>query len=471
MPDAEQQNTIQPAQPRRYSLAIRRWLPLVAALVLVSALYVVDKSMKSSAVAGFAPEGASFVVAAADFGGLWRKLESTPTHQAILHQALRYPRNHLIAARRLTGIRWTPTRWSAWFGKHFVLASADGAIGVCLRPGILLRIALPLLKWSGKLEADDGVYRMGDVVLAWRDGFLIASSSPRYVRAATAQTAEVLKLSSEPHAIVLERRVDPTCRLTLRAADSLSLEGWVGVEITERQLPLTLAATWPEDPILEIAGSSAREVIAVVGSLVPDFPGLELVKQAFEELEDELPRGWARGQDEFSLAIVSVDTDEFLAVPEIVLAIRSEEDLPPMRTPREAIRYEWAGLSGWMRPWLGEKMSVCAVTTQSFRLFTSQERTMARFLGHLEEGPPLEADVAATLDLAHTAAIAGVLARRAAEHELLAHQNAADVDALLLPLLDAVGALGTLRLEGKSEDGRLVIHAVLDGAESRGTGP
>jgi hypothetical protein len=207
-------------------------------------------------------------------------------------------------------------------------------------------------------------------------------------------------------------------------------------------------------------------LIKLVADLLPDFPGMELVHRAFQELEAELPRDWAVGTNEFSLAVMSVDTSEFLAVPEIAMALRGESDLHRLRPPRDSIRHEWAGRSGWFRPWLGEKMSVCVAGDEDLRLFTSWERTMARYIGRLEEGRATESDLLVSLDLAHFSSIARELTRRAAEHELLPYRNVEDMETHIIPALDATEHLGTLRLEAKAGDGGMYVHAYLESGQA-----
>lgn len=442
--------------------SLRRWIPLTAVVCVFGLIYLLDARMKISDLAGFAPKGSTLVVSFDDAPALWRRLESSEAHAKIMAEAPQAVYNLVLEGRKASGIRWTPARWSTWFGERLVLARYQEQFGACVRPGVLLHAAVLLLRLSGAEEEGDGLYRARGLVFGWRDGFLIASSSPAYVRAALSETGESVQLLGATESVLLDWRGEPACRLTLRASETLSVEGWVDFALPERDAPLTLVGTWPEQPLLEVTGSSAEELIDLVAAFLPEYPGTELVRRAFEELDSELPARWASGTNEFSMAVVSVDTTEFLAVPEIAIALRGAATLAPLTPPPDSIRYEWAGVTGWFRPWLGEKMSVCAAISPDLRFFTSQEPTMARYIGSLQEGQATDSDLVVSFDLTHFSAIAEVLVRQAAEHELIRYQNADDVEEGVVPVLEAVAQLGRLWFEGKAEGGGMFVRGGLE---------
>ena len=334
-----------------------------------------------------------------------------------------------------------------------------------MRPASLERAATAHARIADNRAAQEGVDLNSGLAYGWRDGFRIVSPSPEYISAALADAAETIELSGRLDSVFIDWRGDPACQLTVQSTPVLSIDGWVDFDLPGRDAPLTLAGTWPEEPLLEVTGSSAEELIELVADLLPDFPGMELVHRAFQELEVELPRDWAFGTNEFSLAVMSVDTSEFLAVPEFAMALRGESDLLRLKPPRDSIRHEWAGRSGWFRPWLGEKMSVCVAGDKDLRLFTSRERTMARYIGRLKEGRATDSDLLVSFDLAHFSSVAKELVRRAAEHELIPHRNVADTEAHIIPALDATEHLGILRLEAKAGGGGMYVHAFLESAQ------
>ncbi len=446
------------SRPRK----LRRWIALGAAVAAFALLYLLDARMKSSDLAGFAPKDSTLVVSSADAPRVWRNLESSDTYARVMEAAPQLLPGLVLEGRKASGIRWTPARWSTWFGERLVVARYQEQTGVCVRPGVLLRVAHFFLGLSGAGDGGEGLYRVGGAVLAWRDGFLIASASPAYVRAALSETSQRINLPGDSSSVFFDWRGEPACLLTLRAGETLSVQGWVDFDLAARDAPLTMVGTWPEEPLLEVAGSSAEELIDLVAALVPEYPGSELVRQAFEELDDELPARWAEGTNEFSLALISVDTSEFLAVPEIAIALRGESLLPLLRPPPDSIRYEWSGVTGWFQPWLGEKMSVCAASTPDLRFFTSQEPAMARYIGRLQEGRATESDLVVSFDLQHFSSIAKTLVRRAAEHQLLPRQNLDDVEEGAVPMLDAIAQLGRLRLEARAGGGGMLVRGGLE---------
>ena len=461
MPDAQPQKAAQPSAPRSYRPRIRRWLPLSAALILIVLLYFLDNALKTSAIAGFAPKDATLVIASDNLAHAWAALESTDAHRRVMNEAPQVLYDAVMNGRKASGIRWTPQRWRLWFGKRFVFARLDGRHGVCLRPGILGHATALMLRAAASQSPEEGVYRTAGVAYGWRDGFLIVSPSTPYVVETMAETAERLELSNRPDSVSIDWRGEPACRLTLHATPTLTIDGWVDIEIPERDAALTLAGAWPELPLLEVTGTSAEELLKHVAEFLPDFPGTELVHQALDELKSELPEDWAAGSDEFSFAIMSVDTTEFLAVPEMAMAVRGQRDLVRIKPPRDSIRHEWAGFSGWYKPWLGEKMSVCVAGAEDIRLFTSQERTMARCIDRIENAGASQSDVLVSLDLTHFATIALVLTRRAAEYELIPRHNADDTEKRIVPFLDAAAQLGTLYIDGRAGDGGVYVHATL----------
>lgn len=466
MPDAESQKPHKPGAPAAHMPALRRWAPLIAVLCGLYLLYLLDGALKDSDIAGFAPADATLVVASDDLGRAWHALESTAAHQRMMDEAPQFLLNAIMEGRKASGIRWTPGRWGRWFGKRFVFGKFEGRPGLCVRPGILAQAATSFARLAATRAPQEGVYQIAGLAYGWRDGFLIASPSPDYVGAALDDDAEIIELSGQSDSVFIDRREEPAWRLTLRSTPDLSLDGWVNFDLPERDAPLTLAGIWPEEPLLEVTGSSAEELIGLVAELLPEYPGMELVHRAFQELEAELPGNWAAGTNEFSLAVMSVDTSEFLAVPEIAMALRGESDLLRLRPPRDAIRHEWAGRSGWFRPWLGEKMSVCVAADEDLRLFTSRERTMARHAGRLGQGRVTESDLFVSFDLAHFASTAKELVRRAADHELLPRLSLEDAESYIMPALEAMEHLGTLRLEAEASDGGMVFHAHLESLQA-----
>ena len=441
--------------------SFRRWALLAASVLIGFLLYAADRSLKQAEFTGYAPANADFVFASNTLPAEWAALELHPEFLRITGESPELLRDTMVAARKATGFRWTPARWRTWFGDRLVYARIEEGSGVCVRPGLLARAALGVRSLAGGREGD--LLWAKGWAFAWRDGFLVASKSPAFVRRVMSQ-GERYERGGRADGLHLFWRGDPQTSLTVHVGESPSAIGWVDVSLTERELPLSLVDTWADGPLLEVAATSAEETIRLVSEYLPEFAGLELVAQAFEELEHELPRGWADGTTEFSLAVPQVDTSEFLAVPEFAIALRGEDVLPPIRMPREAIAYEWAGLSGWFKPWLGEKLSICAMGADDWRVFASQEPVMARYAGRVGMTSAVDVDILASADVGAFSQLAQILIRRAAEQELMPGWNSDDVQKDLVPLLDALGQLGRIVVQGEMTELGLEIRAHLEPA-------
>ena len=89
-----------------------------------------------------------------------------------------------LAVRKATGVRPTPLRWDVWMGPRFVWSRWNGTQGMCAHPGLLLRAVHAWRSLWGARPDAEGVYACAGQYYAWRDGFLLVSPSPEYVKAA-----------------------------------------------------------------------------------------------------------------------------------------------------------------------------------------------------------------------------------------------------------------------------------------------
>lgn len=436
------------AAPARRAHAFRRWVPTVLIAILLLVLWRVDVRLKAHDLTGFAPGEVDVLFASNDFADSWQALEQSHLYERVMAESPEPISEFFLEARKATGIRWTPSRWRRWFGERLVVARTGEAFGLCMRPGILARVALAVAGRSGEESGIAGVGRWRGFAYTWRDGFLIASASAEFVSDAVASDAQRVRIEAERPGLHLHWGGDAAGRLRVDFADRVEIEGWVDLALEPVGVPLGLSGVWPDGPMFSISGGRADDLIRLVADKVPDFPGLELVAQAFEELEGELPAGWDDGTDEFSLALIDVDQSEFLVVPKLALVSSGEGPLKALVRPGGALAYNWSGLSGWMRPWLGEKLSTCVVSTEGIRIFATQERVMASLAGNLMESDSIDADVAARVDLTRLAIFSEEMYRRAAEHELLARMNEEDVEREVIPLLEALKQFGVLLIEG-----------------------
>ncbi|MDP7640042.1 MAG: hypothetical protein QGG73_10060 [Candidatus Hydrogenedentes bacterium] len=450
----------------------RRRLSLAFAVSVAVALLATDSYLKSLPHLGFYLAGARWVAYTDQFDGFWRALEETDTAARLQGETHSPLQQWQLAAHEAMGVRPTPARWSAWFGRSLVVAGRDDGIGVCLRPGLLLRAVDFLSRLRGKASKSNGVSRHGDWFYAWRNGYLLASRSASAV------------VSLRKSGSVLERAALPEKRtaglrwfsgrdgeIILTPEDGLPVRGWIAGESPDgnREAPAAvpdgpaaprdgLAEFLSKPPLLTMAGTASEELSGLVFYALKCVPVYELVYQVVERSSRALPEGWAAPGLPFEFALTAVDTTEALAVPEMayLTAALAPGYLRPL--PPEAVQHEWGAFAGWIRPWAGEKLSVCAASDGAIQLITSQEPLMAELARAFANADPSarpSGELRLTLDWERCSGLVEELLLEAAGRELIRRRNREDVEAQYLPYLEMFRVLGALRLEGVFRDSRL----------------
>lgn len=473
---------------------LRRWRALLCAVVLFGALALVDARLKAGEGPGYCPEHTTWIVAAEDLPAFWRGCLESDAVQNLTDEVPNWLGPFELATRRLTGIRPTPTRWSVWMGKAFLAAGSDESVGMCVRPGLLLRAAHVCRRVFRDARAEDGTYAFGPFYYAWRDGFLVLSARREYVTASLAAAGPRIEQSCAPDELRIHSHAGWEAFVRLYGRDGLPVEGWLDVDVSHRSTPLTLPNAWPESPMLSVTGTKFRDIRALLAwamraaEAVPFRKEAQVLADFFTKQWDldSLPADWERTVNECSLALMSLDTSSGLPIPEVALIMRlanNAEALHPLRAlasdvsaqPDEppydiAVPYEWAGNEGWIIPWMGEELALCLGSCQPDWFVTTQEPLMSRLAGGLGEGEAVDADAVVRVDWKKLGDCAQALARRAAELELIPRMDVRDVERKVLPVFRAIGRNGDLLIQVERQGKRAAFHGCL-AAKREGQGP
>jgi hypothetical protein len=465
---------------------LRGWRVFLATLVLLGFCLWLDARYKSSATGyGYCPTGATWMLTAQDAGAFWSDVEQSGAFSRLQEEWPAPLKSFELAVRKATGVRPTPQRWRVWMGDRVLVAGApQGGVGVCVRPGLLMRVVdLCLLR---PLHAQNklGISSYGAFHYAWRDGFLIASTSRDYVAESMTAPPQTFDASSDPAEAVLAFRGDQEGGLRVRSDDSLTVQGRVRIAASHRRSPLTLTEAWPSPPALVVTASSwgdVRALLAMAATPMEDVRAWPALQQAAAALSEAwrlgAPAAQLGGQgDECALALLDIDTSETTPVPELALIIRCQAAVsgphpleavlvPPAEPAMDAASFplpcEWNGEPGLLAPMLGEKLAVCLGRNGRDWLAASQEPVMTSLAGHLAAGREVAADVSVRGDWETIGLVAERLLKQAGELELVPRMGQDDVETELVPIARGVSGLGVFEIDGQADGTWLNLKGAL----------
>ncbi len=438
---------------------MRRWaLPVVVAVTIATA-WGADRFLTRSPMAGIVPGDAEWIAVAGDFPAFWRALEASDVRSRMA-RAGKFPQGEWMrGVRDAFGIRPTPSRWRNWLGPGLVCARARGAVGISARPGLLLRTCVFL--FAPPPDAH-GIRTHGDWSYAWRDGFLVASRSPSYVTSAL--RGDPVDRPAEKVAIDIRWTGAPPGEVTIRAADGLPVRGKIELEVPPLGAPLTLVDAFPVPAIAAVYGSNAEALAPVTDALIAWLPGGEFVRDILLDTVGILPEESLGDGSESAFAWISVDLAGNVPIPEWIALQRRTTAMARLAPPAEAVSFEWNGLSGWVLPWVGERLSFCMAEDGTHRYWAGREGQMPEWAGRLRETPAVDGDIAVEISWDKAALAALQLVRWAGARELIERRNSEDVERELVPRLELLLPLGALRLSGRSDgtsvrfDGHLAMN-------------
>lgn len=427
------------------------WVYLaVALLVGVVFLYLPTPVGK---ISGFVLPNAEWVVSIPDTPRAWERIENSDTYHRISDDAPEIRPKIDLVVRRATGIRWTTARFDRWFNRTVVVSGMGDQYVACIQMRLLGNLAFDVLREKG----ESGHISIGRMHAESFGGFLFVGSS-----------SEVVALLREGlHGAGNLPDEDVTFEFSDNQVSSVGFRFGSEIESTvslRNQESLKHESTghfligWPEGPIVSVATRDFSLVEPMFPENLPEFPGSEAFNGIWNEFEIMLPPEWREGTDTIQLALFDVDTSETIPIPDAAVYARSETPLAPLMPPVNAIPYEWSGATGWMTPWRGEGANLFVVANERARVFANEEATMAKIMARERAGSVSSQDAVIDVDAPRLADVLIDLAREAAANELWPEMNADDVEREVVPWIRAFGALGEIRLEGKYENGPLVLR-------------
>ncbi len=466
------------------------WYAVAGAICIAALVAGWDWRLKQAPHAGYRPEAAVVTAYCEDFPVFLRRLAETPAYAAVRAEAHRPLKEVELAVRLAAGVRPAPLRLEAWLGGQVLAARGEGRWGVCVRPGLFLRVAHGLNRLLSQESDAGGAFRFSckdgrpPVYYAWRDGFLIASPWAAYVREAMAGPPHQLdpELSGAPEVLWLAWARPAPGALGIDPAGAVGLSGKVAIGLPEASGALLFSDAWEEPPLLMASAHRPKNLLALAAPLwsaVQSSGYAAPVKMlagvaAAAWPQDALPAQWAGNVVECAFVLFDIDGGAGLPVPEAALALRRGEVAgealeahPLWPLALGAVPYAWGGHAGVIAPFWGEQWSLCLSKKGDFWLAASQEPLMARLLARGASGAPLDADVALLFNWTKAGAVLKELARRGADLGLIARPDHFDAPTPLLSLARALEGLGALRLTGRSHAGHLDFEGHLAVAPGR----
>ena len=450
-----------PSKIRHRPILPKRWLAVLGLAVLAFGLVAIDVALKTSSSRGYLPESAKWVAVSDDFGAFWQGVEEADVFRRVAAKS-GYPlQSAILSARKAMGIRLTPARWDRWFGKGLLAAQSDEGIGLCLRPGLLMRCWDLAFRGAGEATDLRGVRKHGGIAYGWRDGFLVLSRYPEYVAASLNASSALDSAPLPPRTLSVAGAGDSGFRIVVTSTDGFPIEGTLPFTWTAREEPLSLGGVWQERPLLSISGSKLGDFTRLVRDLTERLPVNEIVQTLYSEIERVVPDGLVSGEDQFSLGVMDVAISGAMPIPLIALVVKDPAPLDAHEFLESAFPYEWNGVPGSLFPLFGEEFAIALQDVPPLRLIASQESLLARAFGEVDRSSTKKVDFMMRLDWARFTEVFQRWILNAADEELLPRLNRTDVNELIVPYLEMLLEAGELRIEGESVEAGISFEGFL----------
>lgn len=460
---------------------LRRWGLLFSAIALLALLSALDHGLKHAGDGlGFHPNNASCIVTSADFPSFCGALAATDAADRFTAETPRPFDAFELAVRKATGVRPTPLRWRVWLGPRMVWSRWNGTYGLCVHPGLLMRAVCVYDTLKGEPTGSNGLSDWAGFHYAWRDGFLILSPSATYIEAALEGPLVDKKQETSPRELALrwdqnEIRVSPEPRIPIH--------GTLYIATQTSETPLRLSGRWPDDSLFSLTTHHPEDTLALWRMIheplktMADYNRLSaLASSVWKQWRLAPPsEDWKTHVEEFSIALMALDTTETIPIPEWGVMMRTpnvdqilEHPWAPAIATLSPIEYAWEGHTGLLATLLGEKAAICLAQDGDRWLAASRRDRMSELLDIPQPNLDVEADMQLEINWEATGRTAEILLRKAGEHELIPEMNAQEVDTYLGKYARSLARMGRLRISGKANDGRLVFSGTLVSPEEEG---
>lgn len=370
----------------------RRWKYLLAAATAILAPMVAyeiarfDRHFKNWPDTGYTVPEPQLTLASSDFPAFWRDALDTTAGRG-LAQALSRQRGALERDIRLnTGIRPTPSRWALWLGPRMLFSRNQKEWLLCLRPGLLFRLAANALAHTTDIDLYKGYRLRAGYEAQFRNSYLmLANNAQTLTRAARfdlrSETREATRngaLAISLHAT--EAGGDTNAYLYPKEGlpVTVRLEGEAPKATSGGQMPLPDLHDIHQSSILDCLALDAHYVdlvarLPLLDTLgLPDVAnmlGIQTLPPEFflmSEVFNRVPLG------ELPLRLVVYDFGASAGIPLLhrgfsMAQVESAWSKHPLEEPRPQDRltripYAWGDTEGFLCPLLGEDFTYgCAL--------------------------------------------------------------------------------------------------------------
>ncbi|MBM3289815.1 MAG: hypothetical protein FJY92_06650 [Candidatus Hydrogenedentes bacterium] len=448
------------------------WRILALAIVAAIALWSANHRFARTAPArGFYPEGTYCIVSSWDLPRAWEAFNRGDVLARMDEDWPRPYRGPELAVRLSTGIRPTPNRWGLWLGPRAVFALAPEGAGITVHPGHLLRWADALHTALGYGPDAEGIAQYRDYCYAWRDGYLVASTSRGYV-AATMNAKSAPRMRSDDSALfTVQWEGEHGGFMNVMPGAGLPVSGQLDFAATDGARALTLPQAWPVQPAIGVTARSVRDAEQAWSALETALEGADWYR-ALRTAAGEAVRAWgiqppaaawADGADHVSFALLDVDTRLAPPMPGLAMAMRFADDAPDIAPVlsvlggRQTIPFRWNGFDGIVAPVLGSEFSPCVARTRHEWIVTTREPLMAALAGQLADGPACaaETDIALRASWGKIGEVAEAIARELGQNEVVPRMNLDDINADIVPKITALSKLGEIAIDASAHESTL----------------
>ncbi len=453
------------------------WRYLFAFVFLVLLSLLINEWVAVSApAAGFVLPEAEVVILSADFGAFWRLAESTHTFALIRKEVPLPLKDWELRARLSVGMRPTPERWRLWLGRNLVYSVSPKGTTFSFYPGAFLR----MLDWGRRVFVSDmnengGFHVFGDYVYAWRNGFLLVSLSREAL-------AELLKgeclsrdIFADKDTIEIRSLIEPRFRIKVSAKNGFPIEGMVNVNMQRAGDGLVFSETFEKEAIVSISSSTPANLKVLGDTCEKLFCRNETMKELFASARfvydrwglGGLAQDWDAGILETSVTLFSVKTYGSFPVPELFGVFRyakpvfGEHPLSGLVKPLFCVPVEWEDQPGLIAPLLGDEFAINLGRIDRYWCFSTNQKSMARYLGSFEKGEPIDADLSVTVNYGRVVEPLRDVLNVWSEFEPFPKSSGREMVAEYEPWLSAIGNLGAFRLQGKITDEGLFLKGFL----------
>lgn len=427
----------------------RRAFFLITFSLILLALLLGDRSLKRGPILGYSPSDADWVAVSDDFGMWWGNVSAMNERSGFFPNG---PVNDwALLIRKTLGIRPTPARWNFWLGKQFVASGNEHGTGVCLRPGLLLRIARVFA------SSDDAIGHYGEHAYFWKEDFLFVSTSTSFIEALSEQSLDPVPFVKEDNAIKIQRYGDRPWELHLTARSDLPVSGWIAHEAVDLQTLDRVVLPWTDASLVGLSVSHGSLLRDIVTNSVEFLPYGELLAPLLDEVNEAL--GGINDEGPCSLLLLGMDFSESLAVPELGFF----SPIPAVKglAPTGSIPFVWQDRDGWLMPWMGEKVAFAVSTHEDYVHLYTRESLMANVSPDVAFIRQTTAHVALQVNWQRLMPVVRRVVADAAALELIPRMNAEDVESRLLPYLEVGPELGEAVLRGQQESERITFSGYL----------